>query len=130
MDNNRVRVDTQPVIFDSYTEDTIKSHFNTLKNNVMWFWGEHFKPLSNFIYGVSFPQRHEYARYFCDPTVAMALINQQDSQNQTLNIQTFEAFFTHGPGYWFYFKNITMAKIERDCKLFVECNHPPLVKDV
>ena len=47
-----------------------------------------------------------------------------------LDIQTFDTFFTSGPGYWFHFKHITMAKIERDCKLYYECNRPDLVKHV
>jgi hypothetical protein len=48
----------------------------------------------------------------------------------TLNVQTFRDFFNRGPGYWFHFKQITMAKIERDCKLYFDSNEIELVKQV
>ncbi len=38
--------------------------------------------------------------------------------------------FTANPGYWYHFKNITMANIKKDCELNFKINGIELVKQV
>jgi hypothetical protein len=93
-------------------------------------WKDYFKPLSDFLHGRLFGTRQFHTDFFCDPLQAMDMIRRRDDESVNLDIQTFNTFFTRGPGYWFHFKYITMAKIEKDCKLYFECNRPDLVKNV
>ena len=114
---------------DDFNRQTVSGDFDNLKKRMVYFWSVHFKPLSNFIHG----RRGDgpYSLFFVHPSKAMEYTTKcQRSNEMGLNVQTFNDYFTATPGYWFHFKNITMANIEKDCKIYFDSNEIELVKQV
>ena len=113
-----------------FTKDRIKEEFEAVKQGVLNFWREHFRPLSDFIHGKGFAESGTYAAFFCNPVHAQRFVVDGKTKDHArhLGVSTFSHFFSTGPGYWFHFRQITMNQIETDCRLYFESQRNALVK--
>jgi hypothetical protein len=115
---------------NEFNRGTVTADFDSLKRRMIEFWNNHYKPLSDSIHGQWLvPNTH--STFFIPPSKAMEFsLSCQNSRTMTLNVQTFNDYFSATPGYWFHFKNITMANIEKDCRVYFERSDIELVKQV
>jgi hypothetical protein len=105
----------------------IRNQFTALKEAVKRFWDTHFRHFSDFLWGKG-AKGNPYADFFCIPAKAMRM--SEDCKDFDMDIQTFKDFFTSYPGYWFHFKNITMPRVEKYCRLYYQETKVPFVKRV
>ena len=120
------------VVFSSneFNRKTVSDDFNSLKMRIIEFWNNHYKTLSDCIHS-RWVVPNAYETFFVPPSKAMEFFTTcQNSREMALNVQTFNDYFSTTPGYWFHFKNITMANIEKDCRVYFEGNDIELVKQV
>jgi hypothetical protein len=109
--------DTSRFKFSSLTAlEAVRRQFQDMRERVLRFWNTHFKCLSNFILDPDAVGAADYRAFFCHPGTVMAFGDQ--CVGRPLSIQSFRDYFRGKPGYWFHFKYITMAKIERECEKY------------
>ena len=121
------------VVFSSneFNRRTVGADFDSLKGRIIEFWNKYYRPLSDHIHS-GWLVSNMYTSFFVPPSKAMefTLTCQNSGATMTLDVQTFNNYFSTSPGYWFHFKNITMANIEKDCRVYFEGTEIELVKQV
>jgi hypothetical protein len=120
--------------FEEYTAAKLRQEFGTLKTKVLGLWESHFKSLSLFIHGSDelYSNKEAYTAFFCDPRAAttMSRHSEHSGGESIPDVTTSSRVFNTGPGYWFHFKSITMAKIEMDSELYYASHDDPLIRQM